>query len=73
LLLGGDGVIFVPELDLLLGQRPIEVDVASFNGMNAALEKNISQAITAITPANASVFRNKKWSVNGVVTSPTIV
>jgi hypothetical protein len=73
LLGGGDGVIFVPELDLLLGQRAIEVDVASFNGMNAALEKNISQAVTAITPANASVFRNKKWSDNAVTTSPTIV
>lgn len=51
--------------DLLLGNRPIERTVNDFNGMNSVLEKNISQAHTAIANSECRVqpsFRAAKWS-----------
>ena len=51
--------------DLLLGNRPIERTVADFNGMNSVLEKNISQAHTAIANSECRTqisFGASKWS-----------
>ena len=62
-LFGGPLQPLTEENDLLLGQRPEERNVADFNGLDSAYERNISQAITPITNANCIAgLRGKKWS-----------
>ena len=59
--------------DLLLGNRPIERNKADFNGFDTGYQRNISQAITAITNANCIAgVRGKKWSDYLPGVSPTL-
>ncbi len=62
------------DVDLLLGVRPIERTKSDFDGLDSAYQRNIGQAITAITNANAVAgLRGKKWSDYTPSYSPTVV
>lgn len=58
--------------DLLLGFRPQQVELSTFNPYNTALEKNLNQAITAITIANTKYNYRSDYSNIAASTTPAL-
>ena len=58
--------------DLLAGKRPQQVTLSDFNTFNTAFEKNLDQAITAITIANTKINYYSDYSTIAANTSPAL-